>query len=214
MIYLAVNTANMLLTVALVRDGQVLHSYETTETRDQGNLLLRHVQQGLDANGLTYANIDLLAVVSGPGSFTGIRIGLAALRALALATGKPVVGISSFELFAKPAAGMTNVIAIESWREELYFAVQDSAGKPVIEDVNETPEDFARRMANVSGPYIVTGDAAEKLRGILPNATFDTAPIPPAHIATIAARKMQSSAPLTPPVPYYLREADVSFPKK
>ncbi|MDE1152770.1 MAG: tRNA (adenosine(37)-N6)-threonylcarbamoyltransferase complex dimerization subunit type 1 TsaB [Micavibrio sp.] len=214
MICLAVNTANMILSVALVSDGKVLHSYETTETRDQGNLLLRHVQQALDANGMTYANIDLLAVVTGPGSFTGIRIGLAAMRALALATGKPVTGLSSFEIFAMPAANTTNIIAVESWREELYFSVQDSAGKEVIPDVNETPQDFARRIAAIAGPYVVTGDAAEKLREFLPDATFETAAIAPAHVADLAARKQKSGAALTPPVPYYLREADVSFPKK
>ena len=97
---LAVNTATKVLSLALVEGEEVLHFYETAETRDQGNLLLGHIQSGLKKSNLGFADLDVLAVVTGPGSFTGIRIGLATMRGIALAADKPLIGLSSFDMFA------------------------------------------------------------------------------------------------------------------
>jgi tRNA threonylcarbamoyladenosine biosynthesis protein TsaB len=196
---LAVNTATSVLSVALVEDDNVLSLFETRETRDQGNLLLKHIQSALDDHGLTYADIDLLAAVTGPGSFTGIRIGLAALRGLALATGKPIVGVSSFDMFAEK--GAPNIIAVESWREELYFRYGDITA-------NETPEDFARRIGQVSG-LTISGDAAEKIVFFFPQAKVITEMPNAVTVARIAMKNPVG----TPPTPYYLRGADVTMAK-
>src|SRR3989338_6128567 len=99
---LAVNTATTVLSVALLDGGKVLHVFQTPETRDQGNLVLGHVREALDARGLSFPDLDLLAVVTGPGSFTGIRIGLSAMRGLALAASLPLIGATSFDIFAAP----------------------------------------------------------------------------------------------------------------
>ena len=137
---LAVNTANMLLSVSVTDGARVLHSFETPETRDQGNLLLKHAREGLDAAGWGYENLELLSVVTGPGSFTGIRIGLAAMRGIALASGKPIIGISSFELFAESRAGFKNIVCVESWREELSLQLEG------VEPVNVPPEPLAKTL--------------------------------------------------------------------
>ena len=102
MICLAVNTANTLLSVALSRDGAVLWHFESTETRDQGNLLLQQAKQGLAGAGLGFSDLRLLAVTTGPGSFTGIRIGLAAMRGLSLAAKVPVLGVELRALCGNP----------------------------------------------------------------------------------------------------------------
>lgn len=209
---IAVNTANTLLSLALVAEGEVLHAYETLETRDQGNLLLRHIQEGLDKTGLSYGDIGLFAVVTGPGSFTGIRIGLAALRALALAAKAPVIGISSFDLYARP--GRTNVIALESWREELYFQVNDATGAITVPPVNLSPEDFAAKISTLAAPVIISGDAAEKFAAFVPGAEVDTAKVTAADVARIAAEKFARDAGAERPVPFYLREADVTISTK
>lgn len=210
---LAVNTANTLLSLALVDGGKVLHAYETAETRDQGNLLLRHIRQGLDNAKLEYPDLDLLAVVTGPGSFTGIRIGLATLRALALAAEVPVIGISSFELYA--VAGKTNIICLESWREELYYQVNGAAGNILVPPVNLSPEDFVQRLEGAPKPYLISGDAAEKLKELLPDAEMHTAKITAADAARVAEKKFTASeGKAERPVPFYLREADVTISKK
>lgn len=210
---LAVNTANTLLTLALVMDGQLVHAYETTETRDQGNLLLQHAQKALASAELTYQQLDLLAVVTGPGSFTGIRIGLATMRALAMAAEVPVMGVSAFELFSAQRDGHANVICVESWREELYFQVNDGAGNIVIPPCNLTPEDFLPKLAAINGPYLLSGDAAEKLLLLLPGCVMHESKITAVDAARIAVSKFRKAGQGERPVPFYLREADVTLPK-
>lgn len=198
---LAVNSATSVLSIALVEGEKTLAYFETAETRDQGNFLIGHVQQALDAQKLTYADIDLLAVVTGPGSFTGIRIGLAAVRGFALAAGLPVCGVSSFDLFAQGKAGYKNIVAVESFRDELYFRADGQ------EPVNLTPEDFAK---TVSGKFFVSGDAREKLRGLLQDAVYADSDANAATLAKIAAGR---GADAEKPLPFYLREPDVTVKK-
>ena len=206
---LAVNTANAVLSVALHIDGDVAYHFATEETRDQGNLLLQNAAAGLKTAGIGYADLDLMATVTGPGSFTGIRIGLAAMRALAMAANKPLIGLSSFDLFAAPREGHVNVIAVEAWREELYLQINDEA------PVNETPQAFLPRMAGYAGrPVILSGDAAAKMAAVLPDAEIILPPADTRHLAELAIKKFKEegadAAAQHRPVPFYLREADVT----
>lgn len=204
---LAVNTANAVMSLALVDGEKAVHRFETTETRDQGNLLLRHIRERLAAAGWAFSDLNLLAVVTGPGSFTGIRIGIAAMRGIALASGAPLVGISSFELFAVSKPGFTNIVALESWREELYFQAQGH------EPVNLPPESFVKSLG--SGPFLLSGDAAEKLKPFLRQAEIAANTADAAVAGRLAlARFVESGARVEKPVPFYLREADVTLPGK
>jgi tRNA threonylcarbamoyladenosine biosynthesis protein TsaB len=210
MICLAVNSATAVLSVALVRDGYVIHAYETAETRDQGNLLLKHIQDALKQNALTFHDLDLLAVVTGPGSFTGIRIGLAAMRGIALALKKPIIGISSFDMFAVQDGICANLVAVESWREELYFRLTGPSGDILIPPVNETPEAFAARLVPFSPLQIlISGDAAHKILPLIPGATLQESQ----SGAESAARRAIEKGDGDKPVPFYLRPADVTVKK-
>ena len=208
---LAVNTANTILSVALTDGDALLYHFTTTETRDQGNLIIGHAKKGLQQEGLSFADLDLMAVVTGPGSFTGIRIGLAALRGMAMAAQKPLIGLSSFDLFAAPVAGGRNVIAVESWRQELYFQIDH--GEPV----NETPEAFAQKIKDDGTPIVISGDAAAKLLPFIPKATvFDGLPdaVELAKRAILKCRTEGKAAAATRPAPFYLRPADVTLSDK
>lgn len=203
---LAVNTANTILSVALCDGEQTLYFFETPETRDQGGLLLGHVQKALAAAGIGYDGIDLMAVGTGPGSFTGIRIGIAAMRALAMAANKPIIGLNSFDLFSVNDADALNIIAIEAWREELYFQSGNDAA------VNEAPDVFARRFADYKGDIVISGDAAEKLAPYLPQARIAGAAADARHLAQkAAARFAAEGAAAHRPAPFYLRPADVTI---
>lgn len=205
---LAVNTANSVLSLALLDDGKTAYFFETRETRDQGNLLISHAQKGLAAAGCGFQDLDVLAVATGPGSFTGIRIGIAALRGIALASGKPLLGISSFDLFAEQRAGVRNIIALESWREELYLQLDDQP------PVNVPPADFARDLGDGSG-FLISGDAREKIAAVLPRAAVSTKDPDARDLAALGVRRFQESgAPQESPVPFYLREADVTLSTK
>jgi tRNA threonylcarbamoyladenosine biosynthesis protein TsaB len=205
---LAVNTANTVLSVALCDGADVLYFFETPETRDQGNLLLEHAKRAIETVGIGYEGLDLMAVVTGPGSFTGIRIGLAGMRGLAMAADKPLIGLSSFDLFAAPAVGAINVVAVEAWREELYF--QTDGAPPV----NQSPAVFAERFKEQQGPIVISGDAAHKLAPFLPAAKVITPPADARQMAQkaieIYARDGQAVAAQRP-APFYLRPADVTL---
>lgn len=208
MICLAVNTANIVMSVAIVKsDGKILYSFDTSETRDQGNLLLQHIEKGLAQCGLKYEDLDLLAAVTGPGSFTGIRIGLAAMRGLALASQKPLIGISSFELYDDHMDGRDTIIAIESWREELYLK---NGSHPAL---NVAPDDFMKTL-DAGASYFITGDAAEKLRDILPDAVFSDETGHAVKAAKLAMTQFSHTKKGEKPEPYYLRDADVSVSTK
>jgi tRNA threonylcarbamoyladenosine biosynthesis protein TsaB len=210
---LAVNTANTLLSLALTDEGKVLQTFESMETRDQGNLLLRHIRDALDKEKLKFEQLDLLAVVTGPGSFTGIRIGLATMRALSMAAKVPVIGISSFDMFAAPKAGHINLISIESWREELYFQAIDGSGVEVIPPVNVSPEDFVKKLDGINELFVISGDAAEKLRTLLPKAVLSNHHPTATHVAQLAVKSFRAAGRAERPLPFYLREADVTVAK-
>jgi tRNA threonylcarbamoyladenosine biosynthesis protein TsaB len=212
---LGVNTATTVLSLAIVEGDKTLHYFETPETRDQGNLLLQHVQDGLKKNGLDFKDLDVLAVVTGPGSFTGIRIGLAAMRGIALAADKPLIGITSFDMHA--TRDEVNIVAIESWREELYFAVLDEDGHPLMECMNETPERFAARFSfNLPGDHniVLSGDAVTALRPYFPDAKVIDKQANAENVAHLALARFKKGGVFPKPVPYYLREADVTISPK
>jgi len=205
------------LSLALVEDERVLHFYETAETRDQGNLLLGHIQEALKKNNIGFADLDLLAVVTGPGSFTGIRIGLATMRGIALAADKPLIGLSSFDMFAVRGADAINIIAVESQRNELYFAVMDEEGHPLIACSNETPELFAQRLRHeLAGdhPIRLSGDAAGALTTLFPEAVLADKEANAINLAHLALHRFKNGGVFPKPTPYYLREADVTISSK
>jgi len=205
---LAVNTANTVLSVALCDGEKTLYHFAAPEMRDQGGLLLGHVQKALAAAGIGYDGLDLMAVVTGPGSFTGIRIGLSAMRALAMAAQKPLIGLTSFDLFSVNDAAALNVVAVEAWREELYF---QAAGE---DPINQSPAAFAQSLANRDKPIVISGDAAEKLAPFLPAARVIA---PPADARDLAQKAIEiyardgAAAAAQRPSPFYLRPADVTL---
>jgi tRNA threonylcarbamoyl adenosine modification protein YeaZ len=113
MLTLAFDTATGVATSALVRDGDVLgeHAGRAVEVLADADELLRSA-------GCTPRDLDLLAVGVGPGSFTGVRIGLAAARGVALALGLPVAGVSTLEALAAGAPGADPVI--DARRGEIF----------------------------------------------------------------------------------------------
>ncbi len=126
MLLLAFDTATRVATSALVRDGDVLGERVGTAVR-----LLEDVDALLAEAGVSPSDLDGLAVGTGPGSFTGIRIGLATARGLALATGVPVAGVSTLDALAAGAPGALPVV--DARRREVFVRLR--AAKPEELDV-------------------------------------------------------------------------------
>lgn len=124
MIILGVDTSLPLLSVALIRHADVLGAVALVGKSSRNEKLLPAIDWLLAETGVDRHAIDLYAVTRGPGSFTGVRIGLATVQGMALALGKPVCAMSTHEAIALPAA--RSVIADDAGRGEFYVSVYDN----------------------------------------------------------------------------------------
>ncbi len=101
---IALDTCDSRGSVSVLRDDQVLRTVEHDTTEDYSIWLLPAIDCALQESGLTFADIDVYVAASGPGSFTGVRVGLTTVKAWAEVTGKPIVGVSRLEALATQAA--------------------------------------------------------------------------------------------------------------
>ena len=100
MLILALDTSGKMASCALLQDGVVLDLLQQDSQMDHSRLMLPLCEQLLQKHGLTFADVDVYAAVVGPGSFTGVRIGTAAVKGFAWAQDKPCAGVSSLQAMA------------------------------------------------------------------------------------------------------------------
>jgi tRNA threonylcarbamoyladenosine biosynthesis protein TsaB len=213
-IVLGLDAASTACSAALLIDGRVAAERFAAMERGQAEALVPMIAEVLAGAGLAVSGLSAVAVTVGPGAFTGVRIGLAAARGLAIAAGLPCVGVTTFEAVAEPARsavaeGATLVAAIESKREEIFLQAFDRAGISVGEAFAATPEDAAARLP--AGTLIVAGDAAERLvAGLRRPASISEESGPPraAWVARVAARRIHAGDVGGLPRPFYLRPPD------
>jgi tRNA threonylcarbamoyladenosine biosynthesis protein TsaB len=207
---LALDAAGAACSAAVWRgDGLAAHRRRAM-ARGHAEALMPLVLEVLRAAALDFADLGLVAVGVGPGSFTGIRIALAAARGIGLAAGLPVVGVDSFSavaaaIAAPERAGRSLLVAIDSRRQEIFGQYYDAALAPLGAPLVASPQALlARRPA---GPLLVGGDAA----GLLPEAAQLVRASGPSlpDAAAIAALAAAGRAHL-PPRPLYLRAPDVT----
>src|ERR1700733_1217289 len=123
---LALDTCDARGSVSVLRDDEVLQSVEHDTSDDYSIWLLPAIDRALQASGLAFADIDVYVAASGPGSFTGVRVGLTTVKAWAEVTGRPVVGVSRLEALATqaaPAAGEFVAAFTNAQRKQIYGAL-------------------------------------------------------------------------------------------
>jgi len=163
--------------------------------------------------GIPFAALDRVAVTSGPGSFTGLRVGLSAARGIGLAAGKPVVGLTTLSAYAAPivseGAEQPVISAIDARHDHVYLQVVSGNGSSLIRPKVASIEE-ALTASRFGTPHLV-GNAA----GILAERWPSDAPPPfkvdaqPAPDITWVAWLGAAVNPDTaPPKPYYLRAPD------
>jgi tRNA threonylcarbamoyl adenosine modification protein YeaZ len=126
---LALDTCDSRGSVSVLRDDQVLQTVEHDTADDYSLWLLPAIDRALQESGLTFADIDVYVAAAGPGSFTGVRVGLATVKAWAEVTGKPIVGVSRLEALAtqaEPADGEFVAAFTNAQRKQLFGALYRS----------------------------------------------------------------------------------------
>jgi tRNA threonylcarbamoyladenosine biosynthesis protein TsaB len=187
----------------------------------QAEALLPMVDDAMREAGIAVAALDVIAVTTGPGSFTGIRVGLAAARGIALAGNLPLIGVSSFEAAAATVAqpvgaGHALLIALESRRADLYIQLFEAHGQPLSDPAAILPEMLAAALGIAVGSrqLVIAGDAAARATEALagcPAMTVVEAALPSAFgVVKAALRRWREGERGGPVNPIYLRPPDAT----
>ncbi len=168
-IILAVDTSATPVSCALLQDGQALASYYAHTKSTHSQTLMPMLEQALSLNNLTMDDIDIVAVNNGPGSFTGVRIGVSAVKGLAFTHNKPCVEVSTLECIAEGFRGMpVNAIiccTMDARCQQVYTALFELTDDGVLtrcspDEALPLDELKSRLTTIVDTPIIFAGDGA------------------------------------------------------
>ena len=221
---LTIQTATPAGSVALTDGERLLGELFLDVRRPHGGWLLGAVEQLLVAAGMTVADLDGFGVTIGPGSFTGLRVGLATVKGLALASGKPVAGVSTLQTLAlqAPHAALPVCALLDARKREVYaghFAWEEGLPRPSGPERVLPPEQLLHEL---HGPILFAGDGAVAYRTLIVRQLGSRAHFLPevyappraAHAAVLALRAFAAGGalPVAQVNPVYIRpsEAEIS----
>ncbi|HEY0182733.1 MAG TPA: tRNA (adenosine(37)-N6)-threonylcarbamoyltransferase complex dimerization subunit type 1 TsaB [Rhodopila sp.] len=198
---LALDSAVARCSASLVADGAMLISYQQDLERGHASTLPMMARSCLDDAGLAAADIDLIAVTVGPGSFTGIRGGLALAQGIGVAANRPVVGVTVGEALADSLpqlGGRTLWCTITSRRGRIFLETGGTVRSLAVTELPDPP-----------GPVAIAGDAAPDIASRLAargaNVMLTDARLPVGrHIAHVAERRFLGAIRALPAEPLYV----------
>lgn len=207
---LAFDTAGPALSVSVTDGRRTLGALHRPLERGHAELLLPAIKGVLKGAGTVPAELDAIATTVGPGSFTGLRTGLAAAQGLSLGIGKPVVGISRFEALAQATGAFCErpiVVAMDSKARSLYVQAFDASGLPAEGWPGEGLNRAADAFDGVVWPAgaLAIGDGVAALRAHV-RGLQDTGrrQLPAAAVAACARRALEAGHTGLPAEPLYL----------
>jgi tRNA threonylcarbamoyladenosine biosynthesis protein TsaB len=193
--------------------GKLIAQESLPMKRGHAEALMPLIARVMKASGIAFAALDRIAVTTGPGSFTGLRVGLSAARGIALAANKPVVGLTTLTAYAAPIVSQNLeqpvISAIDARHDQVYFQVVSGNGGSLIRP-RVAPIEEALLAARFGAPHLV-GNAARILADrwpaqALPPFKVDAQAAPEiAWVAWLGAAVSPNTAPARP---YYLRAPD------
>lgn len=225
---LAFDTTHGNCSVAVLdRAGNVLCQMEDHSPDRQAELLLQLVEMALQQLNITYQQLDAIGVSTGPGSFTGIRIGLSAARGLGLVLKKPVIGITSFETVLYQDEYMrgsynkdhnrVNAVILDARRGQIYVQLFDICNTPLDDPKIMEYAELSRYLKPYENGRII-GNSMDYIKVVvsetLPNWMLSPTPCLPAApgLGKAVCEKMHhDQAKDFPPVPLYIREPDAKI---
>ncbi len=179
---LAIDSSGLAASAALVSDDKVLGEFFLNCKMTHSVTLMPMVENMLEMIDFDKDNIDVLAITSGPGSFTGLRIGMACIKGLAKALGKPVAPVPTLDVVAFNGILSDKLIVpvMDARRDRVYYSIYTSDGKSLerLCDYGCEPiEEVVGQVRKISGEAVFFGDGAEVYRKEIENAGFEISPI-------------------------------------
>ncbi len=225
---LGIETSTKTGSVAVMSEQGVIAQYSLNIEITHSERLMSTVDRVLKDTGLTMQQFDGFAVAIGPGSFTGLRIGLAAVKGLALATGKPVAAVPTLQAIARniPFAAHPVCPMLDARKNEVYAALYTFEGATLTQSMPEAVVPLSQLAGLIAGRTVFTGEASHlyrtELEGLLGNRAL-FAPLssilPSAAIVAEAGLEMIRNGRHSDPdslTPLYIRrpEAEVAWEKR
>ena len=215
MFILAIDTALDACAAAVLDTGttKLIAQHSQAMKRGHAEALMPLIARVMKEAGLPFAALDRIAVTTGPGSFTGLRVGLSAARGIALAAARPVIGVTTLWAYAAPAVGENGehviISAIDARHDHVYFQVVRGGGSPLTEP-KVAPVAEALEASRFGAPHLV-GNAAHMLAERWPGDAPPPVKVDAQGAPDIAwvARLGAAADPATAPArPFYLRPPD------
>jgi tRNA threonylcarbamoyl adenosine modification protein YeaZ len=212
---LAIDTALEACAAAVLDSdrGGITASETIAMTRGHAEAVMPLIARVMDLADIEFAELDRISVTTGPGSFTGLRVGISAARGIALAAGKPAIGLSTLAGFAAPLIAeddSTHVVAaIDARHDNVYLQVFGAGGRTLVAPRIATLRDAVR--AAMTGPARIIGSAANLVAGAWPKGAeppllVENSGAP--DIGWIARLGAAAADDCGPPKPLYLRAPD------
>lgn len=212
---LAIDTALAACSAAVLdtEHGGIVASESLPMARGHAEALMPLVKRVMERAGIAFSDIDRIAVTTGPGSFTGLRVGIAAARGIALAADKPAVGLSTLAAYAAPHMAADDsfpvVAVIDARHGNVYLQVFSAGGRtfttPRLASLREAVQ------AAAAAPACIVGSAALAVAEALPQANSPPVAVDAREAPDIAwVARMGAVVPesQSPPAPQYLRAPD------
>lgn len=171
MLILALDTTSRIASAALCQDGEVIGYGEKDSQMNHSRTILPVVEEMMEQNGRVLREVDVFAATVGPGSFTGVRIGVAAIKGYAWATGKPCAAVSTLESAAWAAKKYKSTLcaAVKARQDEFFYAFfrSDGALHRLKEDGVDQAAVILGQLKQLPQPICLAGDGAEELQALI-----------------------------------------------
>lgn len=217
---LAVDTSGPVAGVAVLRDGVLAYEATAVNKMTHSVNMMPMVEEALNRSGIAIEEIDLFAAVVGPGSFTGVRIGVSAVKGMAHGAGKPCIGVDALESLAAGLCGVEGIICpIQDARAGQVYGAAFRAGMPpvrLLPDMAEKLPDYLHQVLEAAAEtdkLYFLGDGVATYRQAIMDLLGERAVFVPAHcsglraasVAMLAQARQEEAVDYLTLMPVYLR---------
>jgi tRNA threonylcarbamoyladenosine biosynthesis protein TsaB len=221
---LAVDTATQTGSVAVLEDDTLVAEVQVTSSKTHAKRIMCAVDCTLRMAGIEVGEVDGFAVTTGPGSFTGLRIGISAVKGLAFATGKPVTGVSTLDALSHQFPWCPSLICpvLDARKAQVYTALyrgrRDGDWEKVVSDRAVNPRPW---LIQIEGSCVFVGDGAVLYKDLIEDILGPRARFAPPYlnalrasvVAHVGLKQIQGGQAVEVGrlVPYYIRKSDAEI---